>query len=294
MTEYVQFGGEDVPNRALFLTLDYERDFGTASPREQYEALEYTEQLVRLLEELGVSLTCFVQTRVLEQFPEKVERLRTSDIDVSFHPHSHTHRPREETDAEYEIEKSTERYRQFFGQRPVGYRFPDGAIRDEDYEHLAAAGYRFDASIFPSWRPGSFSNVTAPTMPTYLPTQDLVEIPFTVYSPSLRVPTALSYCRVVGRPLVELLKHYPPRPTVLNIHMHDLRTPPSVRNLPLVYRSLYRRNDNGFELLEEILKSFLERGYSTSLVDIYHRHLRDRIDSNESEPEGELKEGHEA
>lgn len=291
MTKYVQFGGEDIPNRVLFLTLDYERDFGTAAPGEQYEALEYTEQLVQLLEELGVSLTCFIQTRVLEEFPEKVERFRTSDVDVSFHPHSHTHLPRGETGAEHEIEKSTERYRRFFGQGPVGYRFPDGAIRDEDYKHLAAAGYRFDASIFPSWRPGRFSNVTAPTMPTYLPTHDLVEIPFTVYSSSLRVPTALSYCRVVGRPLVELLKRHPPRPTVLNIHMHDLHTPSSVRNLPLVYRTLYRRNDNGFELLKEILQSFLERGYSTALVDVYHRHLRNRIDSNATDPEDELKEG---
>lgn len=264
-----------------YLTLDLECDFGTLlaanvpSPgANSYEAAGYTDRLAALLESLSIPLTCFVQTDLLEARPEAVEALRAADVDVRFHPHSHTHRHRSKTSIRYEVEESTARYRDFFGRDPVGYRFPNGDVRPEDYDHLAREGYRFDASVFPTWRPGHFDNTDQPRTPQYLDTWDLYEIPFTVYARWLPVPTALSFCRLFGRPYTELLTRRPPPVVVFNIHMHDLVTPSTVDRLPAHYRGVYARNDHGLEMLESVLRSLADRGYQFGRIDDVHDALR--------------------
>ena len=164
-------------NRTIYFTLDYECDFGTALPENTYGAIDHTRNLVSLLERLDVPLTCFVQTELLDERPEAVERLRKSDVSVAFHPHSHTHLPRERTSIRREIKESTDRFESFFGDQPTGYRFPNGNIRPDDYRLLSEFGYEFDASVFPSWRPGHFNNTKSLTTPQYLDDYDLVELP---------------------------------------------------------------------------------------------------------------------
>jgi len=272
----------DWPSGARFyLTLDFECDFGTALERNTYRAIESVDLLVDLLDGMGVPLTCFVQTEVLDVAPERVDALAGLD-EVSFHPHSHTHRPREETDVSVEIRTSTERYRDFFGDSPSGYRLPNGNVRIDDYRTLAEHGYGFDASLFPSWRPRHFDNTDAPTRPHRYPSLDLFEIPFTVYSETARVPTALSYCRVLGRPFTWLLSRCPPRVVVFNIHMHDLVTPPTYADLPHVYRALYARNDHGFDLLARMLSTFDDLDYEFGTIDELHGELEDSAPSTYS------------
>jgi len=269
-------------DRQVYLTLDFECDYGTALPENVYEAVTHVDELVSLLERLDVPLTAFVQTELFDERPETVEALRDAGVDVRFHPHSHTHRGRDhdlDRDHErtrWEIETSTARYRDFFGEDPVGYRFPDGNVRQTDYELLAEAGYAFDASVFPSWRPGRFDNSDEPTVPAYLPDQDLVEIPFTVFDDRFRVPTALSYCQFLGRAYTDLLLARPPEVVMFNVHMHDLVRPASYADLPRFYRGVYARNPDGFAWLERVLTALDDRGYSFSVVDHVHDVLRDR------------------
>jgi peptidoglycan/xylan/chitin deacetylase (PgdA/CDA1 family) len=258
-------------------TLDFECDFGTALPENRYEAVTEVEQLVSLVEEYEIPLTCFVQTALFEERPEAVETLREANTTVSFHPHSHTHKPREETPVAWELEESTTRFEDFFGEAPVGYRFPNGNVRAADYRLLADAGYEFDASVFPSWRPGKFNNTGAATTPTYRPGDDLFEIPFTVYSDRLRIPTTLSYCQVLGRPYWWVLSRWPPSVVVLNIHMHDLVPPSTVRELPASYRALYSRNGDGLSLLAELVGTFQQRDYAFETLDVVHETLREAV-----------------
>lgn len=262
----------------LYLTLDFECDFGTALPENEYEALDYASEFVSTMEDHDVPVTCFVQTEVLDERPEAVETLRSCSTPVRFHPHSHTHRPRERTSIEDEIGTSTDRYREFFGAEPTGYRFPNGNVREADYRLLAERGYDFDASVFPTWRPRHFDNTDAPTVPQYLPSYDLFEVPFTVYHETLRVPTALSYCRLLGRPYTWLLTWRRPSVVVFNVHMHDLATPSTVSKLPRTYRMVYGRNDDGFDRLERVLESFAASGYSFGTLDDVHDALRDGND----------------
>jgi peptidoglycan/xylan/chitin deacetylase (PgdA/CDA1 family) len=267
--------------RAVTLTLDFECDFGTALPENRYEAVTEVERLVSLLEEYEIPLTCFVQTALFEERPDAVEPLREADTTVSFHPHSHTHKPRNETSVAWELEESTTRFEDFFGEAPVGYRFPNGNVRAEDYRLLANFGYKFDASVFPSWRPGKFNNTGAATTPTYRSGDDLFEIPFTIYSDRLRIPTALSYCQVLGRPYWWVLSRWPPSVVVLNIHMHDLVTPSTIQELPARYRVLYSRNVDGLSLLEKLIGTFQHRGYAFETLDVVHEMLREDVVNQE-------------
>ncbi|MXR19468.1 polysaccharide deacetylase family protein [Halobacterium bonnevillei] len=260
----------------VYLTVDYECDYGTALTENTYGALEETPWLASLLECLDVPLTCFVQTEVLEEKPEQLERLRTADVPVTFHPHSHTHRPRGETDIGEEVAVSTAVYEEFFGRSPVGYRFPNGNIRPSDYEQLAEHGYEFDASVFPSWRPGHFDNRGAPTRPKYLSEYDLFEIPFTVYSDRVRVPTALSYCRLLGRPFTELLLRRPPPVIIFNIHMHDIVNPSAFAELSPLYRGIYSRNRDSKELFASSLERLHSMEFEFHQIDDAHTALRNQ------------------
>lgn len=263
--------------QTVYLTLDFECDFGTALSRNTYEAVEYVEEFVELLETTNTPLTCFVQTELLDRRPEAVEKLRACDQPVSFHPHSHTHSKREATSMGYEITRSTDRFAEFFGRRPVGYRFPNGNVRETDYRLLAEEGYAFDASVFPTWRPGHFNNTQAPAVPTYLDRYDLFEMPFTVLSSTVPIPTGLSYCRFFGRQFTNYLVRAGPSSVVFNVHLHDLATPSSAADLPPLYRMLYSRNEDGLALLREVLTRYQRRGYGFDRLDSVHDRLRDRI-----------------
>jgi hypothetical protein len=60
-------------------------------------------------------------------------------------------------------------------------------------------GYEFDASVFPSWRPGQFNNLGSHPAPTYRHDSRVLEVLFTVYPSVFPIPTALSYCQLLGR-----------------------------------------------------------------------------------------------
>jgi len=269
----------------FYLTLDLECDFGTALPENTYQAIDAVDRLVALLEARDTPLTCFVQTELLDVKPAVVEELVDCGVDVRFHPHSHVHRRREEAAVDAELEISTDRYREFFGREPAGYRFPNGNVRDEDYGLLSEYGYEFDASIFPSWRPNHFDNTGAPTVPQYLAAYDLFELPFTVYSDWLRIPTALSYSRLLRRPFGWLLTRRPPPVVVYNIHMHDLVTPGSYAALPAPYKLVYGVNDRGFEILERVLDASFAAGYEFGTLDEAHEQLRTGVTAAERVPD---------
>jgi peptidoglycan/xylan/chitin deacetylase (PgdA/CDA1 family) len=263
-------------DRRFYLTLDLECDYGTALPENTYEAVEAVDRLASLLERMEMPLTCFVQTELLEEHPTAVEPLTRLSESTLF-PHSHTHQPRSATDMDAEIATSTSRYEAHFDSSPAGYRLPNGNIRPADYSSLADHGYSFDASLFPSWRPRKFDNRNAPTTPFYLPEYDIIEVPFTVLSDRLRIPTALSYYRLVGRPYSWLLNVRSPRPLIFNIHMHDLVTPSSYRELPRRYRLVYGKNDHGFDILERVLERFRDDDYTFGTIDELTRDMRDQV-----------------
>jgi peptidoglycan/xylan/chitin deacetylase (PgdA/CDA1 family) len=261
-------------DRRTYLTLDLECDYGTALQSNRYGALERVDEFRSLVEHYDVPLTVFVQTEVLDARPEAVESLRDVNVPVEFHPHSHTHTPRSDVDVSGEVNRSTDRFYEFFGVKPTGYRFPDGDVLPEDYAVLAENGYEFDASLFPSWRPGRFNHLGEPTVPHRRVNHDIYEIPFTTFSDVLPLPTSLSYCRFIGRPSLALLSGRSEQPTVFNVHMHDLFNPESYRRLPLPYRAIYARNADGFSVFERALDALAGSGRSAGRFEDLMEYLR--------------------
>ena len=261
------------------LTLDLEQDYGELLDEPSYEGLEHVTELVAFLREKAVPLTCFVQGSLFETHSDKVDQL--AQLDVEFEVHSYSHPKPRQAESKSEIEKGREAYRKFLGQDPVGYRSPLGVINTKDYEILASNGFKFDSSIFPSVRPGAFNNLRKPTKPYFLGSSKIVEFPFTVFSPIIRIPVALSYIKLLGKPYLYLLRTLPlPNLLIFNFHLHDLFKLSCSNKLPLekfafVDRRIFRRiysaaKPNGLQLLDEFITLLERKGYAFSkLVDIY-------------------------
>ncbi|WP_458189228.1 polysaccharide deacetylase family protein [Haladaptatus sp. NG-WS-4] len=260
-------------NKTVFLTLDLECDYGTAIKQNRYDAARRISPLVEFLEEFDLPLTCFLQTELLDVAPEVVHKLETANTAVEFHPHSHTHPRRSFADLEFEISESVTRLRDRFETEPLGFRFPDGAAKTSDYALLAEYDIAFDASLFPSWRPGRFNNRTRSRFPFRHTKTGIIELPFTVFSEQLRVPVALSYMKLFGRPYEWMIHSRPPSVLVFDFHMHDLMVPPAFNHLPQPYRLAYRRRrDTGFDIFRRLIKKLQNDSYQFGLMtDLYHK-----------------------
>lgn len=258
-------------DKTVFLTLDLECDYGTAIRPNHFESASRTRVLTDILEKHSVPLTCFLQTEVIEKAPAGIRTLENSDVDVEFHAHSHTHPSRTEADVQYEVSKSINLVESRFDTNPVGYRFPDGAAHESDYHILSEFGVPFNASLFPSWRPQRFDNRDAPLYPYRHVDSGVVELPFTVYSDRIRIPVALSYLKLLGRPFQWPVRHRPPSTIVFDLHMHDLVEPAAYEELPTPYQMIYSRNsERGADILDQLLCSLSEAGYSFSTMsDLY-------------------------
>jgi len=264
--------------RVVCLTLDVEQDYGDLLEKPAYEGLEYIQEFVDFFKGTGIPLTCFVQGSLFETHPDKIEALLHLDAEIELHSYSHP--SPEKRDVRFEVERGKKAYHDFLGRPPAGYRSPLGVIGRQDYEILTENGFQFDSSVFPSLRPGVFNNLILPTRPYILNGCNLVEFPLTVLSSFIRIPLALSYIRLVGRPYLHVLRLFPlPNLIIFNLHLHDLFQLSSSSKLPLeevssyyrwIFHKIYMNNDDGLIWLGEIIEILQEKGYMFSkLTDIY-------------------------
>jgi peptidoglycan/xylan/chitin deacetylase (PgdA/CDA1 family) len=260
------------------LTLDLEQDYGTLLQEPSYEGIEHIPDLVEFFNNRNIPLTCFVQGSLLKTHPNQVESLAA--LDVEFEIHAFSHLRAKESNHRSEIERSKQAYSNFFGKEPVGYRCPDGVIDEAGYEILAANGFKFDSSIFPSIRPGAFSNLRKPTKPFRINSLGTIEFPFTVFSHVIRVPIALSYIKLFGKPYLYLLKEFNlPGLVVFDFHLHDLFSLSSFEKIPLerfhlierlIFKKIYQRDNEGLLVLSEFISILEEKGYNfQKLIDVY-------------------------
>jgi hypothetical protein len=260
------------------LTLDLESDHSDLLDEPRYMGLEHIPELVAFLRKAGVPLTCFVQGSLLETHPDYIQLL--IDADVEFELHSYSHPDSTDLDTRFEVVRGKEAYRKFFAEDPLGYRSPLGIIREEDYEILAANGFRFDSSIYPSLRPGFFNNLGKPIQPFRVATTDIIEFPFTAFSGLIRVPLTVSYLKLFGQPYSFLIKIFPlPDLIIFAFHLHDLFRLSSSSEIPLekyshihkmAFKRIYNSRQDGLLILREFVETLRRKGYSfCKLVDVY-------------------------
>jgi len=164
-------------------TLDLEEDHAGLL-KDRYSGLNYLEHFIEIVQDHSIPVSFFIQGKLIENFPEQIELLKTNGFDVHCHSYSHLinrrYDPKIDRD---EIEKSREVYRDFFGMNPIGYRYPLGVLNRQSYTLLRETGFKFDSSIFPTWRPRHFNNLSKPLHPYSV--KGIVEFPFSVMSPVL-------------------------------------------------------------------------------------------------------------
>lgn len=263
--------------KSLCLTLDLENDWYFDEPGYDHLTFEYLDAFIDLIDGLDIPLSVFVVGQTLEQYPAEIDHL-SDRLNCDFHLHSYQHDTSKNYDFRDEVTKGKKAFRDHFGRDPTGYRAPQGNITQHELSILEELGFEFDSSIFPSYRPGVYNNLSAPLTP-YTPSgaASLLEIPPGAFS-GIRIPTSHSYFKLIGRSLSSYLAVSPlPEIVVYSIHLQDLFKTASHDNLPVPKRWIMKRNLNNAErMLQKNISTLLSRGYQPrTMTDIYEAHAID-------------------
>jgi len=265
--------GQIEHKKTACLTLDVEHDYGTLLTIPAYDGLNNIPLLVDFLKEKDLPLTCYIQGSLFETHRKDINYF--SRLEVEFELHSYSHPSPNRMNFEWEIERSKEAYHAFFGKEPLGYRSPDGYINGNNYyETLFRNGFKYDSSVFPSFRPNRFNNLNHPVNPYYVYNNQIIEFPFSVLSPHIRVPISLSYLKLLGIPFLKLLEIFPlPNLIIFDFHLHDLSSLSTFdeiclqNRLPAYQKALYKRiymskGDQGFPILTRFIETLQKSGYN--------------------------------
>lgn len=248
------------------LTLDLENDWYFDEPGYDHLIFNHIDEFIGTIQNLDVPLSIFAVGKTIEKYPEHVNRL-ARELDCEFHLHSYQHDTEKRYDFRNEVQRGKAAFKNHFGHTPIGYRAPQGNIKPGEIEILEEEGFVFDSSIFPSYRPGVYSNLDSPLKPYYPKDTSLLEIPLGVIR-GIRVPVSQSYFKLFGRPLSFLLSTAPlSTPLIYNIHMHDFYHTASHENLNRVKKAVHNRNiENSTNILKSNIKKIKQRGFEPVLI----------------------------
>lgn len=190
-----------------------------SNPRDWVE--ESVERVLELLSNHDVTATFFVVGEVAREYPGVLERIADADHEIATHGDTHT--PLSALNPETfvdEIERSCDAIERVTGYRPRGFRAPNFSLGPPTawaMEELAAAGFTYDASVFPVRTP-MYGVSGAPIHPYRLnpeapfrdhrdtvesKTDQMIELPAAVFHPQLKIPIAGGfYGRVLPRRLL--------------------------------------------------------------------------------------------
>ena len=142
------------------ITLDFELDYGDRV--DEFNILEEEQsilQLSKLFADLNTPVSTFIRTDTLLNYPSSIEIIKLLSND--YHCHSHTH-DTQNFDSKTEISTCASTFESVFDHKPLGYRAPQGVLYNGDIDLIKKNGFKFSSSIFPSYRPGKYNNLSLP------------------------------------------------------------------------------------------------------------------------------------
>lgn len=209
---------------------------------------------------MNIPVSTFITTSVLNKYAKSLDIIKS--ISCDYHVHSHTHNTKK-TDSEMEISTSAIVFEKYFGNKPTGYRAPQGVLRDNDIDIIKKYGFKFSSSIFPSYRIGKFNNIYMPTSP-FIYTNGIVELPFAVI-PLIRYIISLSYLKILGFSINRILYLLfgLPNIVIFDTHLSDfIVNEKSYNKLPARFKLAYGINKySGFKIFERFINILKEKGY---------------------------------
>lgn len=269
--------------RLACLTLDMEADHGDPEKRIRLlENREFLERYISVINTYEAKVTMFTVTSLFDRFGEQFREL-SRRIPLEFAPHSYSHDPHNACGRD-ELEAARNAFVSFTGAAPLGYRAPIGRITREGLGHLMDLGYRYDASLYTSVRPGEFGyfNLNKPNIPFRVTRGEdsLIEFPFTSLS-TIRIVFGLSYVKLVGWGLYSaLLKIFGlPDEVVALSHPHDFYTHLVADGLTGLEKFALTRNaGRAFDYYESMIGALKERGYQFVFISEMFTHMNSRSD----------------
>lgn len=259
------------------ITLDMEPDYGDHQTHIRLlENPEFYERYIAVINKHGVKVTMFTVTSLLENYGERFTKF-AERIPLELAAHSNSHDPYNACSPE-EIEASKKAFLKHTGAAPLGYRAPIGRINKAGLAHLMDHGYRYDASLYPSMRPGKFGyfNLRMPNVPFRVVrgSDSLIEFPFTSLS-TIRIVFGLSYVKLLGWRFYSLLLNVFGLPDVVVSlsHPYDFYTHLTADGLSGLEKfALLRNARHGFDYFEKMITTLKERGYQFIFVsELYQR-----------------------
>jgi hypothetical protein len=255
----------------ICITLDIEADYANTSGHIRlFEEPELFDRFVDLIRRTGVKVTGFLVTSILPRYGKAVRRLER-EIPIEFALHSHHHNTENSGDRD-EIELAQRTLREFSGKEAIGYRAPIGAISREGIGNLMDLGFRYDASVFASIRPGrnGYWNTHMPIEPFRVTRgrDSILEFPFPAL-PTIRLNFGLPWIKLFGLGLSSALMRLFPPPSVVafTTHAHDLYAPLETDGVTAAEKAaLLRNSDQGFEILETMIERFRAAGYEFAFM----------------------------
>jgi hypothetical protein len=264
------------------VTLDMEPDYGDIEKRIRLlENPEFLERYISIINRYNAKVTMFTVTNLFEARGKEFKEL-AANIPLEFSVHSHTHDPHNACSLK-EVHNSREAYRAFTGKNPPGYRAPIGRIDKDGLGHLLDHNFEYDASVYPSIRPGEFGyfNLHMPNIPFRVKRADgksLVEFPFTAIE-KIRIVFALSYVKLFGWGMYSLfLRIFGLPDAVLFLsHPHDFYFA-SIPNSTVTWlerAALSRNSSRAFENFDRALSMLVKQGYEFAFVSELHKQVKD-------------------
>jgi peptidoglycan/xylan/chitin deacetylase (PgdA/CDA1 family) len=259
-----------------------ELDYG--DPERHIRLLEnptYFEKYVGIINKYNAKVTMFTVTNLFTIREKSFKRLE-KQISLEYSAHSHTHNPYNAASLE-EVTNSKQAYANFIGKPPIGYRAPIGRINKNGLGYLLDHDFLYDASVYPSVRPGEFgySNLHMPNIPFRVKRADgksLVEFPFTAIE-KVRIVFALSYAKLFGWGIYSfLLKLFRlPNYVLLLSHPHDFyfANIPNTTTKGLERIALSRNSNKAFDYFDKMIQFLSKQGYEFVFISELYRNVKD-------------------
>ncbi len=248
------------------LTLDVEGDFHDPDGRIRlFEDAALFERYTRIVNENDVKITAFLVTSLLPSHIAQYRKLQER-IPLEFAVHSHLH-DMQNPCSRADIQQAARTFGEFLGQPPAGYRAPVGHINREGMETLLDLGFRYDSSVYPSFRPGrmGYNNLHLPVDPFRVRRGDqtLLEVPFATLR-GVRLVFSLSYVKMLGWTAYQLLLKPFPLPDQIAVlahpydfYFHLIADQVTASEKPLLARNAVQ----AFDLFEKMVRFLRRQGY---------------------------------
>ncbi|MBT3582748.1 polysaccharide deacetylase family protein [Candidatus Woesearchaeota archaeon] len=219
--------------RKVILTVDLESDWETKQTNAIEEILP---SFLDFLKKNNAKATFFTVGDIAKKFPEQIKLIKKYNHEIASHSLTHSNLKQITiTQLEKEVSES-KKILEKLGCKVEGFRAPLGVAPKQLIPLLKKYNYTYNSSVFASWFPGRYNNLSKSNPKKY--NNGIIELPIPNVS-VLKVPAGLSYLKLF-HPILN--KSFAKDPYMIYLHLHEFNKNKISKNIPAHVRLAYSRN----------------------------------------------------